>query len=209
MHSETVKSFYKAVKRGEIATVEAMVKVTPELVSTRHEQATPLHFAAIENQREMVDLLLRSHADLNARDDEFNMTPIGWANEKGHRNMVEYLASQGAKMDLYSAAALGLTDRVRQFLAESSVEVNEFKHYGAPIHEASLWGHVEIVKLLLAHGADASLRNTHGQTALEIALSQLETRCRSTPIVNDSRRTEIESGCREVVDLLQGNLIAN
>lgn len=201
--SKAVPEFFAAVRAGETATVAAMLEANPELLDSKYEQATPLHHAALENRREVVDLLLKLGADLNARDAEFNMTPIGWANEKGHRELVSYLASRGAEINFYAAVAYGLIDRVRDFLDTDTALLNEPDHYGTPIHEASLWGHVEIARLLLEHGADASLKNTHGQTALQVAQNQLDSHCGATPIVNDVRRNEISSGCRSVVELLQ------
>lgn len=199
---DQVSQFFDALKQGNRTVVQELLAANPELANARFEQATPLHFAAIDNQRELVDLLLAAGADLNARDDEFNMTPIGWANEKGHMDMVDYLRSAGAEMDLYSAVAYGLIAEVKQLLKEDVSQVNARNHYGTPIHEASLWGHVDVLKLLLEHGADPNLRNKHGDTALEIARKQLSSNCASTPIVIPERRRQIEQGCRAVSEIL-------
>ena len=200
--TDQVSQFFDALKQGNRTVVQELLAANPELANPRLEQATRLHFAAIENQRELVDLLLAAGADLNARDDEFNMTPIGWANEKGHMDMVDYLRSAGAEMDLYSAVAYGLIAEVKQLLKEDVSQVNARNHYGTPIHEASLWGHVDVLKLLLEHGADPNLRNKHGDTALEIARKQLSSNCASTPIVIPERRRQIEQGCRGVSEIL-------
>jgi ankyrin repeat protein len=201
--SDATAEFFEAVTQGQTDQVESLLNSNPALVNSEHEQATPLHIAAIENQREVVDLLLARGANLNARDHEFNMTPIGWANEKGHTEMVKYLYARGAEIDLYAATAFGLIDRVKECLTTDPAKINEANHYGTPIHEASLWGHVEIIRLLLEKGADDTLKNTHGETPLQIAENQVASGCRATPIVIDSRRTEIAAGCRAVVDLLK------
>ena len=195
--------FVAAIRKGERTLVMEMLAGEPDLIRSRHEGGSPLHFAALENQREIVDLLLEQGADPEARDSEFNMTPIGWANEKGHRAMVEYLFARGVEVNLNRAAAYGLADRVRELLTEDASRINVADHYGTPLHEASLWGHVEMVELLLAHGADPALRNWEGQTAIEIATAQLENGCRATPIVIDSRREEIAEGCGKVVEVLR------
>jgi ankyrin repeat protein len=195
--SDQIPQFFEAVSRCDRRVVQDLLAANPDLA-----KATPLHFAALENHREVVELLLAAGADPNARDDEFNMTPIGWANEKGHMEMVDYLHSLGAKLDLYSAVAYGLTHQVKQFLQQDSSQVNTRNHYGTPIHEASLWGHVDVLKLLLAHGADPNLRNEHGDTALEIARKQLASNCANTPIVIPERRKQIKEGCRAVSEIL-------
>jgi ankyrin repeat protein len=194
--------FVEAIQRGDRSFVEAQLAANPALVEAIHERGTPLHFAAIENQKDIVDLLLTAGADLEARDGEFNMTPIGWANEKGHKPMVDYLVARGAATDLYAAVAFGLTDRVRQLLMEDRSQINKPNHYGTPLHEASLWGHADLVRLLLEFGADPSLTNVHGWNALEIAQQQVASGCAATPIVIESRRKEIERGCRAVIALL-------
>jgi ankyrin repeat protein len=38
--------------------------------------------------------------------------------------------------------------------------------------EAARWGHVDAVRLLLDAGADATLKNTDGQTAFDVAATQ-------------------------------------
>jgi MoaD family protein len=199
---ESTFQFFSAVKQGQCASARALLAADPQLINVKYDKATALHFAAIDNHRDLVDLLLQAGADLNARDDEFNMTPIGWANERGHMEMVIYLHGLGAEVDLYSAVAYGLTDRVKQILSADSSKINEKNHYGTPIHEASLWGHVELLKLLIENGADPNVRNRHGDTAVEIARKQLESNCAATPIVIASRRKEIEQGCREVKEIL-------
>jgi len=198
-----VPQLFDAVAEGDADAVKAMLDRDPQLVNARHDGASPLHFAALENQREIVDILLASGADLEARDDEFNMTPIGWANEKGHGEMVEHIYRKGARVNLVSAVAFGLEDRVRELLVDNGDSINETDHYGTPIHEASLWGHSVIVEILLAHGADPELKNAHGETAIEIARKQIETNCRATPIVIPSRREEIAAGCRAVISILE------
>ena len=198
-----ITCFFNAVTNGDVDSVVTMLVQLPELVTARHDRATPLHFAALENQREIADILLDSGADLEARDDEFNMTPIGWANEKGHRDMVQYLHEKGSSVDLYSAVAFGLENCVRELLDADGEYINEVNHYGTPIHEASLWGHAVLVEMLLAHGADPKIKNVHGETALEIAKMQIETNCRATPIVIPSRREEILAGCKVVVSVLE------
>ena len=41
--------------------------------------ATPLHWAALEGNTEMVALLLRYHPLLESVDHDFHATPLGWA----------------------------------------------------------------------------------------------------------------------------------
>lgn len=56
------------------------------------EGATPLHYATLNAEREIAELLLASGADINVRDDEFLATPAGWA--------IEYLREQGGLLGI-------------------------------------------------------------------------------------------------------------
>ncbi len=147
--------------------------------------------------------MLAHGADLDAVDDEFGAPPLGWANEKGHVELARYLLERGAHVSLNLAAACGFIERVRALLAAQS-PVNEINGFGAPLHGAAVWGQPEIAALLLAHGADAELRNRDGRTPLEIARQQIETNGQGTPIVLEGRRAEIVKGCAAVIEALQG-----
>ena len=79
---DDVQAFFSEVERGDIETVRAMVAAAPRLVKARDSTgATALHVAAFQGHRAIVDLLLTSGAEINARDDRFGATPMGWAIE--------------------------------------------------------------------------------------------------------------------------------
>jgi ankyrin repeat protein len=78
---------------------------------------TPLHFA---RSRTVVDLLLAAGADIDARDRDHRSTPAEWMLEHtrgaGRYELARYLTDRGAATDIFLAAALGLTERVRTML---------------------------------------------------------------------------------------------
>ncbi len=82
---------------------------------------TPLHFA---RSREVIDMLLKAGADIDARDRDHRATPAQWMLAR-RRNadrfvLAEYLAQRGAHTDIFLAAALGRTDDVRALLTQDS-----------------------------------------------------------------------------------------
>ena len=78
---------------------------------------TPLHFA---RSRRVADMLLDAGADIDARDVDHRATAAEWMLEKrrgaGRYALSRYLVERGASVDIFLAAAHGLTDRVRTLL---------------------------------------------------------------------------------------------
>jgi ankyrin repeat protein len=78
---------------------------------------TPLHFAT---SRAVVDLLLDAGADIDARDVDHRSTPAEWMLDQkrgaGRFDLARYLVERGASVDIFLAAALGLSDKVRAMI---------------------------------------------------------------------------------------------
>jgi ankyrin repeat protein len=201
--SLTTSDFFAAVRAGSVERVRELVTQTPAFAQARSEGATALHVAAIAGDRAMVDLLLSARADVNARDDTYQMTPIAWANEEGHREMVRHLYDRGAEVDLHQAAAYGLVEHVKDLVRSSRRQVNVVVGGWTPLQLATIWGHPEVVELLLSRGADPLVRDPYGRTTLEIARAQVATNAQSTPIVRQERRHEIVEACARIAQLLE------
>lgn len=86
---------------------------------------TYLHKVALSGTLEMAALLIDNGAHLEARDDEFNSTPLGWAARWGNKEMVEFLLNRGAK-----------------------TSDADFLEWTTPLSWAKLKGHSEITELL-------------------------------------------------------------
>lgn len=199
MHSSVQdhEAFFLAVRAGRADDVETALARTPSLATARWEGATPLHFAAIENHAALIAVLLAAGADPDCVDDEFGMTPLGWANERGHAEIVRDLAPC-TSLSLHRAAAAGQTDHVRRLLQHDASAVNVVEGFGTPLHEATVFGREDIVELLLAHGADPEVPNREGHTAREIATAQATRNGERTPIAIPERRREIVEACRRI-----------
>lgn len=95
-----------------------MIAEDPSRVRERGgDGQTPLHFA---QSRAVVDLLLGAGADINARDVDHRSTAAEWMLDSrrgaGRFDLARYLVDRGASADIFLAAALGLSDRVRAML---------------------------------------------------------------------------------------------
>jgi ankyrin repeat protein len=113
---------------------------------------TPLHWAASSDDVEAVDALLDAGADIEAGGAVIaGGTPIADAVAFGQWKAARRLLERGARTTLWQAAALGLTDRVRDELARGEPTRDELDN--------ALWcaahgGQRETAELLLERGAD-------------------------------------------------------
>jgi ankyrin repeat protein len=126
-------------------------------------------------QLEFIDELLSRGADINA--ERFDgARPIQLVNGdyhfRGWRDVppdwsvtpaetLAHLRARGAECDICTACAIGDIDRVRSLLDQDPTLVNRVSKYssyyvgsGTPLKNAAARGHIDVVKLLLARGAD-------------------------------------------------------
>ena len=96
----------------------AMTRDDPACVHQRGgDGQTPLHFATSSR---VIDLLLAAGADIDARDADHRSTAAEWMLDHtqgaGRYDLALHLVERGATADIFLAAALGLTERVRAML---------------------------------------------------------------------------------------------
>ncbi len=112
---EQLDRLIEAAKQGELENVRRIVENRPELINSRDEHgATALHYAAFGGHRDVVMLLIKNGADINARDNQFHATPTGWA--------IEYLREAGGLLaielsDFAYAIQRGDVDWTSRFLS--------------------------------------------------------------------------------------------
>jgi ankyrin repeat protein len=108
---------------------------------------TALSYAAEEGHGEVVALLLGKGAQASTRDNN-SMTPLMKACDNGHLDVVRMLVQHTG------GGALDARDRNKGWTA---------------LHGAAYWGHEEMVRLLLFAGADPTVTDNEGRTALDIS----------------------------------------
>ncbi len=95
-----IQLVHRAVESGRLDGIRLMAELGFELSgTTRHDgagvylQTTPLHNAAWMGNLEMAKLLVELGADPNARDPNYDATPLGWAEYNRQDEVAEYLRS--------------------------------------------------------------------------------------------------------------------
>jgi len=102
----------------------------------------------------MVDLLMDADADISTMNEFW--APGFWL-EEVPADVGEHLVSRGAVLTIHAAAALGLVNKVREFLDSNPALVSEPGGDGAtPLHFART---VDVARLLIDRGADLDMRD--------------------------------------------------
>lgn len=81
----------RAVRNGRWAGVPVLLELGYDAAAG--EPFTPLHLAAAAGHRPTIDALLAAGADKGSRDQQWNLTPLGWARYFKQADVFEVLAS--------------------------------------------------------------------------------------------------------------------
>jgi len=162
-----------AAHYGTGASLRALLDAGAELHPPERARHSPMQYAAMSGDIESVRLLLARGAEASAEAVSESVT-------FGHPDVVQALVDAGANTRLTESSGINLlhwatiTNRaaVIPVLARAGVPINATDDFGyTPLMYAATidQGDAETLKALLAAGADRSIRNDEGRTALEQA----------------------------------------
>lgn len=178
IHSNGKTALMVAAKNGDSDRVRQLIEQGADVNRANNNGGTSIMYAALSGNPETVTVLLRHHADVNlpARN---GWTALMVASAKGYFDVAKILLDNGAEpnqADIYSWTPLmrGVYEnrtRIVSLLLESdSINTNQPGENGVTaLHLAVLKGNEDVVRLLLAEGADPDIKDNSGRTALDYA----------------------------------------
>lgn len=149
--------------------IELLVYHRRKLVKQNNSQdMTPLHIACQTGDLSIVKYLVNNGANISALTGDYS-TPLHIACNNGHLNIVKYLIAVGAEVEmpdingwtpLFQSCNKGHEDVVEFLIKECKVKVNIKckKSFFTPLHVACFKGFLNIVKLLVSHGANINIK---------------------------------------------------
>ena len=139
---------HEASAVGDLARLNALLSADPSRINSLSSDGwTPLHLAAAFGGAEAVALLLSHGADVHA-----------------------YSKTAMRNQPLHAALALSNSTEPMALLLKHGAHVNAKQMGGyTPLHQAASAGKTAAAEMLLAAGADASLRCDQGRTAADYA----------------------------------------
>lgn len=142
----------KASRVGDVSTAETLLSAGVNPNEANQQGQTPLYYAALFNNNDVVALLVAHHADPNTRasspdrGSQVPQTPLQIAASMGNLHIASMLLTAGARVDTRS-------ERGRTAL-----------------HFAVVASHLDMIRLLLEKGADVNVRDADGASPLDDAI---------------------------------------
>lgn len=166
----------KAAGNNKTEVVNYLIEQGALINVTDHKISSPLIAAAMNSNVEIMDILIAHGADLELRSKKKAMTVLAWCAAESVIDSMEYLLLHGA--DLEARGEWGFTPLMVAIARESIASIAYLVEKGAvinvsgvdhPVMLAIEIGRLDIVKLLIEHGADLTHRDGKGRTYLHYA----------------------------------------
>lgn len=181
-HGRTL--IHLAAQYGTPESLLLLIGAGADVMTRNNFGQSALHFAVEGGSAENIRILLRNGAEVNVRDN-FQISPLHRAVSLGasgftNGDSVALLLSSGADINakteqgetpVHWAATSYYLEYNLVPLLKAGGNPNGINNLGeSPLHSASKAGSELAVKLLLEYGADASIRDKNGNTALDNVL---------------------------------------
>ncbi|KAF8795282.1 Ankyrin-3 like protein [Argiope bruennichi] len=167
-----------AAKGGHFEVVKCLIEKGAKVDVESVDGLTPLHWAAETGNKEVVDILLFNGANTNATYLN-SISPLAFAAKNGYSSIVKILIDNGANVKttsfeinpIFFAAHFGHYECVKTLMHKIDNDIKT-----SALHEATINGHLDIVKVLAAEVSDINaVYNGTDFTVLHLAASEGQT----------------------------------
>ncbi|XP_016067319.1 PREDICTED: histone-lysine N-methyltransferase EHMT1 isoform X1 [Miniopterus natalensis] len=168
----------EAAENNHLDAVRYLIKAGALVDPKDAEGSTCLHLAAKKGHYDVVQYLLSNgQMDVNCQDDG-GWTPMIWATEYKHLDLVKLLLAKGSDVNvrdneenicLHWAAFSGCVD-IAEILLAARCDLHAVNIHGdSPLHIAAREDRYACVVLFLSRDSDVNLKNKEGETPLQCA----------------------------------------
>lgn len=174
----------QAVKDQDLASIRILLDSGIDVNAAEADGSRALHWSVHRNNIDITRLLLETGIEVNAKN-RYEVAALSLAANNGNPDMIELLLNAGAfpntamaenETVLLTAARTGDVESLA-LLIDAGANVNERETWRG--QSALMWaageGNLEVVKQLVAKGADISARSTRGFTPLLFAAREGKT----------------------------------
>jgi ankyrin repeat protein len=155
----------EAVRVASVNIVGMLLDAGANANRANEDGETPVMLAASTGSVKVAEILVRHGANVNAREQFRNQTALMWASAESHPEMVAFLISKGAAVNVRATA----NDWGNQMTNEPRVQ---YRPTGGltPLLYAARAGCQGCIEALLKGGADIDLPNPDGMTPMMMAI---------------------------------------
>ncbi|XP_073677527.1 histone-lysine N-methyltransferase EHMT2 [Garra rufa] len=168
----------EAIVNNHVEVVKYLIQSGACVYHAEEDGSTGLHHAAKLGNLEVVMLLLSTgQVDINAQDSG-GWTPIIWAAEHRHIDVIRALLNRGADVTLRDKemnvclhwASFAGSAEIAELVLNAGCPLSSVNLHGdTPLHIAAREGYTDCVTLFLSRGADIDIMNKEGDTPLSLA----------------------------------------
>jgi ankyrin repeat protein len=176
----TAENIFDTIKKGHFTHAKILLFSMTDINQQDRHGRTPLLYAVMKKQRDMVKLFIDARADLSKSSHD-GMFPLALAAFNGDTVLVNDLLEAGAPVDqqdkrgwtpLMWAAFKGHEAVAQRLIAHrATVNIQESILGSTPLHWAVLHNKSSFVETLIKSGASVNVRNGKGESPLDIALA--------------------------------------
>ncbi len=172
------RNFLDSASKGDLAKVTSLLSEGAQLSTVNETNRNALILAAEAGHLNVVGFLLEKGINENARAAR-GRTALIQAAKMGHVEIVKILLEHGADLNaktnkgrtaLNQASKRGYSDVVKVLLDHGSVNLDAVRSNGmTSLMMAAELGDIKTVEMLIAKGANISVKNKEGKTAFDFA----------------------------------------